>query len=557
MGRDQNSYTGLLTLTDNVTGDGNEYTLQTDGNGTTLASWTEPSNEWDVWSGNSLSVNVWAHLAIRGNGTNWAAYLDGSLLGTQSHSAFTPSGFIVGWNGADERFQGRMAAIKLFDSALSADQIAIERRYYRPVFDAGSPGGFAGSPGGFWPCIDPSEPDIYNNYLSGNDLIESGTLGQADGPPIMWAPRGGRILVPVAGGGTIVDASWSSQVDLSDSSPTVLGTILGSLSAAVDLADDATETAVALDDISESVELAESLGVTVLAFDSISDAVEFASAMTGTITALRDVLALVELTDSTSALTGTLGLWSGALEVLETQQATIIALGDASHEVELSDAQATIATALDDVNEQVDLGESISSAVAGDVTGEIGGTLELLDAQGSVAQVAAAITEAAEFGSAFAVIATIIASTTDPVDLQASLSGGSLIPASISGDVSLADLYASEVSARGSISGDIDLGMVQDTVLASLPALTENVDLTATIQQNSNFQISYGDAVELAEQMVAVSGEIAGAVQILARARDTLITVGRGKPLAEERNRAIIAEPRSTLIRRAPPKRRK
>jgi hypothetical protein len=94
-------------------------------NGTTLTCYTEGGSV----SGTNLSTGTWYHVAYTRNGASNITYLNAVSNATRTDNhALTGAFLMFGGNGA-AAMNGRLAHIKVWGAALTADELAIERLY--------------------------------------------------------------------------------------------------------------------------------------------------------------------------------------------------------------------------------------------------------------------------------------------------------------------------------------------------------------------------------------------------------------------------------------------
>lgn len=146
-------------------------------------------------SGTTLSTGTWYHVAIvRASATDCRLYLNGALdIGPDTRDVSGRSAATrLEWGAFASvnlsRFDGRVAAIKIWDAALSAEEVAAEVRSIRPQRLANL--------NGWWPCF-PGAGERARDYSgNGRDWTESGTLTDEDPPPVGWGAA--ALLVPYA-----------------------------------------------------------------------------------------------------------------------------------------------------------------------------------------------------------------------------------------------------------------------------------------------------------------------------------------------------------------------
>jgi hypothetical protein len=100
---------------------------------------------------------------------------------------------IGGYSGT-EQFNGRVANLKIYSAALTANEIKAEMRQYLPVRTADL--------NAWTPLL--THTDLSDYSGQGNGWTAAGTLATEDGPPIPWAlrppTRGLRVPVVVPTG---------------------------------------------------------------------------------------------------------------------------------------------------------------------------------------------------------------------------------------------------------------------------------------------------------------------------------------------------------------------
>jgi hypothetical protein len=138
-------------------------------------------------SGSALSTGIWYHIALTnaGAGSNNAlVYLNGTLnisaKGMDSSIFGTPS--ILRYNNSQiqEYWNGRSAAIKIWESVLTPDQILQEMDFYTPITNY--PSLYCWTPGIL-------STDLLDHSGGVHNWTAGGTLVEEDGPPIAWEPR--------------------------------------------------------------------------------------------------------------------------------------------------------------------------------------------------------------------------------------------------------------------------------------------------------------------------------------------------------------------------------
>lgn len=140
-------------------------------------------------TGASVSYGSWQHWAmVRRDASNLDTYLNGTLDATSNQSvsgrAAAAQLDIGNSNGASTYFNGRVFAIKIWDVALTAAEIAQEMNTVAPRKLANLWG---------WYPTRPGSGERAKDYSgNGRDFTEGGTLTDEDPPPISWGGRIGR-----------------------------------------------------------------------------------------------------------------------------------------------------------------------------------------------------------------------------------------------------------------------------------------------------------------------------------------------------------------------------
>jgi hypothetical protein len=155
------------------------FLLGVSDDGTTLSAY----DAYNEILGSAWTLGTWKHLAIAvsGSGVGQALfYADGALFATlDGHAEFTATTFRLGAHphpAADLLFNGRLAAHKLYDTALTVTQIQQEMRQYLPVNMT--------SLNAWAPLL--LSTDLKDYSGAARDYTGSGTLTTEDGPPIPW-----------------------------------------------------------------------------------------------------------------------------------------------------------------------------------------------------------------------------------------------------------------------------------------------------------------------------------------------------------------------------------
>jgi hypothetical protein len=191
---DRNSYSEVMTYGNNSS---TFYQYGTKGDGTTLGSY----NGSVEGTGVAWTVGTWKHLAMTVAGTGAGQFLcyqngvvDTTLAGNAS---VTSVGLRLGTNfgTSSEWFNGRIAAVKIYDVALTQAAIVNEMRQYLPFRTANL---------NMWcPMLVHTDTKDYSG-AGRTWTSDGGALATEDGPPIPWArqpsfARGGVGAAPPTG----------------------------------------------------------------------------------------------------------------------------------------------------------------------------------------------------------------------------------------------------------------------------------------------------------------------------------------------------------------------
>jgi hypothetical protein len=136
--------------------------------------------------GTTLSFDTWYHVTVTcaGSGANQLiGYLNGvsDVVGTIDANV-TAENLVI---GSDPVFgnpvlNGRMAAVKIWGAALTANEILNERHYFAPVRLTNI--------NSWYPMVDTVVADNLIDRNGAANLTAGGTLTIGNGPPILWAP---------------------------------------------------------------------------------------------------------------------------------------------------------------------------------------------------------------------------------------------------------------------------------------------------------------------------------------------------------------------------------
>lgn len=186
---------------------GTALTYQTDGGG------------WFGTIGHTLTVGAWSYVGISGTSNpgevRSAARAAGSTTwaggtSSQTNATFNAATLRIGdGQAANEWLNGSLAAVKIWDQALSFEELQQESWTYLPKRTAGLRG--------WYPFLSPSTTDY-----SGLAQTLSGGTGAAldDPPPITWSAGRRRIFIPSGTSVTLADtATADDQLTTSAAAP--------------------------------------------------------------------------------------------------------------------------------------------------------------------------------------------------------------------------------------------------------------------------------------------------------------------------------------------------
>lgn len=204
---DQNTYSGIFSIEDAAHTTATA-TLDTLVNGTTMIAFDSTgSNEATGPNGAAMAVTTWYRVAITvGAGTT--TIYSGTALGalTATGAARTQSGtpdrIAIGGTLFGDFWNGRLAAVKVFNATLTAAEVEQELAQYRPVRTANLIASY------------PLDRDILDYSGNGLDLTAGSTAtAYEDGPPIVWDRQVRSIRAmkaPITGGPVALDAIGSN-----------------------------------------------------------------------------------------------------------------------------------------------------------------------------------------------------------------------------------------------------------------------------------------------------------------------------------------------------------
>jgi hypothetical protein len=181
------------------------------------------SNTADYDGTTAIALNRWYHIALVRSGTSYTLYLDGVVERTATDSVTPNPHYLIGrWSSAGSgTWIGRVAHVKIWEQALTADQVRVEMRTatWRVA-----------RPKAWYPLWAPgSQTEDWSG--NGLTLTVSGTTADADGPPVgsWWRPALAVSTVAAGGGGatyteslTLTAQSTQSPSSTAIMSPSVL-----------------------------------------------------------------------------------------------------------------------------------------------------------------------------------------------------------------------------------------------------------------------------------------------------------------------------------------------
>lgn len=173
---DRNAISAFMSY-DVDTNDGGVVATAADG--TTLTLYTSGSV-----AGAALTVGTWYHLTLVCDGTgssNMRVYLNGVLNMTGVSFTLPFTTLTIGGTLAStaQWLNGRAAAVKVWNAALTTNEMLQEMRTYLPVRLANL--------NAWSPLL--VHTDVKDYSINANHWTAGGTLTTEQGPPIAWAPR--------------------------------------------------------------------------------------------------------------------------------------------------------------------------------------------------------------------------------------------------------------------------------------------------------------------------------------------------------------------------------
>lgn len=172
-----------------------------------------------LWNGSSsvkgstASTNTWYHIGLVCEGTGAGQlklYVNGVVDVTHAGNASVPAQKLwVGESPFTEPLDGRVAAIKIYDVALTADEVKQEMHTIRPVRYADL---------NAWYPIFPGSGERVLDYSGlGRNWTEAGTLSDEDPPPVSYGGSAFFTALAAAAGPIAVNVSDTLSVSLVES----------------------------------------------------------------------------------------------------------------------------------------------------------------------------------------------------------------------------------------------------------------------------------------------------------------------------------------------------
>lgn len=278
------------------------------------------------------STGEWWHWYVKCSGTGsgqieygWRRPSDAAYVATSGatlNSGITVTDMSFGL-GDDDYFNGQMAAIKVWDAALSAAEIEQEMWLIRPIRTANLH---------LWtPMVDTTLATNYTDYSgNGRTLTAANTPSVEDGPPITWGANSGVVAYTVASGSGTLTAtlggfslSSAGVLTLAGSATPTLGAFTLASAGALAIVGTTSPT---LGAVTLSATGAQTnVGTLSASLGAITLASAGALAVRGTLTATLDAFALSAAGTNTSPILGTLDATLGAFTLVATGSFQIIA----------------------------------------------------------------------------------------------------------------------------------------------------------------------------------------------------------------------------------------
>ena len=224
---DRNTYTTIFVL-NSTTGSpsgGDGWWLQMNSDGSTLAIWDQDADAWYTAGIGAMTTGNWYHVAIRKNSTNLRGSLRVRTTLTYTTVAcdnppadtFTPANMEFGTDGYSEPTYGNYANWKIWEAALTDDELLQESMRFLPIRRANL--------WAWYPMIDASGRDYGPN---GNNLNVLTGLTVGDNPPISYGAPVVYVVGQATGGGPITGTvNQVSETDLAQAVTRLKNKLLG------------------------------------------------------------------------------------------------------------------------------------------------------------------------------------------------------------------------------------------------------------------------------------------------------------------------------------------
>lgn len=208
---DRNTFGAIFGLDNNNSAGERGYMLGISGDGTSLQCFNFTDGGFGFSSTIvNMSLATWYYGAIVLSSTTLTGYVKtaAGAFATQANTqagVFTRTHIHLGRTHiSSEIFNGRLAAVKLWDAALTANELLMESMQHQPKRWANL--------NAFWPLISPDN-DEKDYGPNGRDLT-AGTATFEDGPPIRWGRSATRVMrytPPVVGGSAFPATHYAMQ----------------------------------------------------------------------------------------------------------------------------------------------------------------------------------------------------------------------------------------------------------------------------------------------------------------------------------------------------------
>jgi hypothetical protein len=240
----------------------------------------------------AASSDMWYRVAVVATSATNVTFYRATATGTLGSGSVTdfsgptaPTTLYVGDHFYDQPWIGRIAAVKLWDTALTQGEVEFELAQYVPWRVANLLH--------FHPFVVAETTD----YSGGNNSLTGGAgATTADGPPIPWRVASPRIITPTASG-VNVSRTVTDAVGVTDSL-TDARTIARTQVDNVGVLDSATDTWALARSATDAVGIADSLATTQSGSVTITDAVGVSDNIVTADTKTTVVIDLIGITDN-------------------------------------------------------------------------------------------------------------------------------------------------------------------------------------------------------------------------------------------------------------------